>query len=74
MKRANKEKNFEMDKKNQELSEHIRQQAEEIDDMKNELNDCKRRIEDHEKDSEILKQLYENGYIDLNDDPVDRYK
>ena len=42
--------------------------------MKNELNDCKRRIEDHEKDSEILKQLYENGYIDLNGDPVDRYK
>ena len=63
-----------MDKKNQDLSEYIRQQVEEIDDMKNELNDCKRRIEDHEKDSEILKQLYDNGYVDLNGDPVDRYK
>ena len=72
MKRANKEKNFEMDKKNQKLSEYMSQQAEEIDEMKNELNDCRRRIKDHEKDSEIPKQLYENGYIHLNGDPVDR--
>ena len=75
MKRANKERKFEMDKKNQILSEYISQQAEEIDEMKNELNDCRRRIEDHEKYSEILKQLYENEwYIDLNSNPVDRYK
>ena len=40
--------------------------------MKEELIDYRERVENHERDTELLKRLYENGYIDLNGDPIDR--
>ena len=52
------------------MSEFIKRQEEEIERMKVELNECKERIEDHERDSELLKRLYDNGYIDLDGNPV----
>ena len=64
--------NIGTDRKNSELNKLIQQQAEEIEQMKNELDDCRVRLEDHEKDSELLKRLYENGYIDLDGNPIDR--
>ena len=42
--------------------------------MKNELDDCRARLEDHEKDAELLKQLYDNGYLDLDGNPIERNK
>ena len=40
--------------------------------MKEELIDYRKRIDDHEGDTELLKRLYENGYIDLNGDPINQ--
>ena len=71
-KRINKEKDAIKDQKNKELSTLIEKQAEEIDQMKEELIDYRERVENHERDTELLKRLYENGYIDLNGDPIDR--
>ena len=42
--------------------------------MKNELDDCRARLKDHEKDTKLLKQLYDNGYIDLDGNPIERDK
>ena len=42
--------------------------------MKEEFIDYRERVENHERDTELLKSLYENGYIDLNGDPIDRNK
>ena len=57
----NKEKDAIEDQKNRELPTLIEKQEEEIDRMKEELIDCKERTENHERDTELLKLLYENG-------------
>ena len=40
--------------------------------MKGELIEWKDRIEDYERDSQLLKRLYDDGYIDLEGNPVDK--
>ena len=57
---------------NRELVDLIERQDEEIKRMRDELNECRDRIENHERDSEFLKHLYENGYIDLNGNSIER--
>ena len=42
--------------------------------MMEELNECKERTKDQERDSKILKNLFERGYIDLDGNPIDRVK
>ena len=59
--------------KEKELSKYIDIQDEEIDNLKNELEEYKARLEDHSNDTEILKRLYENGYIDVDGKPTNRY-
>ena len=36
-----------------------------------ELADYKAKYEDRERDTQLLKKLYDNGYIDLEENPVD---
>ena len=55
---------------NNELVGLIKQQTKELEDLKEELEDYKERLEDHSKDSEMLKRLHENGYIDLDGNPI----
>ena len=38
--------------------------AEEIRMLKRELSEKDKKLEDHQNDSEILKDLYRNGFID----------
>ena len=52
--------------KDKDLITHIHQQEEEIDRLKDEPKEWKARLEDHSKDTDLLKSLYEQGYIDLN--------
>ena len=58
--------------KEKELNKLIHNQEEEIDSLKDELREWKDRLEDHSRDSEILKRLYEQGYIDLDGKPTSR--
>ena len=60
------------EQKSRELAELISRQAEEIEQMKDKLVECKVRIEDYERDSDILKRLYEDGFIDQDGNPVNR--
>ena len=71
-KRMNKENDVMKDQRNRELSSLIEKQAEEINQMKEELIDYRERVENHERDTELLKRLYEDGYIDLNGDTINR--
>ena len=50
----------------------IEQQEEEIENLKEELKDAKSRLEDHSRDTDLLKKLYDDEYIDINGDPIDR--
>ena len=40
--------------------------------MKDKLNEYKDILEEHERDTELLKHLYENGYLDLDGNPIER--
>ena len=71
-KRFNKEKEARKDQEDRELVALIEKQEEEINLMKEELIDYRKRIDDHEGDTELLKRLYENGYIDLNGDRINQ--
>ena len=68
----NKENDVMKDQRNRELSSLIEKQAEEINQMKEELIAYRERVENHERDTELLKRLYEDGYIDLNGDLINR--
>ena len=57
---------------NKEMSELIETQADEIERMKIELDEYKERIENHERETNILKQLYHDGFIDLDGHPIDK--
>ena len=57
---------------NKEMSELIETQADEIERMKIELDEYKERIENHERDTDILNQLYHDGFIDLDGHLIDK--
>ena len=61
-----------MKSRNEELIELVDNQTKQIEDMKEELEEYKNRLEDHSRDTDLLKRLYDNGYIDLNGDPIER--
>ena len=54
------------------MSELIETQADEIERMDIELDEYKERIENHERDTDILNQLYHDGFIDLDGHPIDK--
>ena len=71
-KRCDKEKNDEQSKRNQEMTDYIEKQADEIEHMQEELDELKQKLEDHFRDTDLLKHLYDGGYIDMNGDPIPR--
>ena len=52
------------DEKEQEYIDWIKQQKEEIIIMKDKLKELNSRLEEHTKDTDLLRRLYEDGYID----------
>ena len=58
--------------KENKLTDYIDDQKKQIEDLKNELYDCKAKLEEHEKDTELLQNLYSNGFIDIDGNPTDR--
>ena len=58
--------------KEQKFTNYINRQKDEIDDLKNELKEYKVKYEDRQKDTELLQKLYDNGYIDLDGNPIDK--
>ena len=58
--------------KEQKFTYYINRQKDEIDDLKNELKEYKVKYEDRQKDIELLQKLYDNGYIDLDGNPIDK--
>ena len=58
--------------KERELSNYTDRQKDEIEDLKAELNECKSRLEEREKGTELLQNLYSNGYIDIDGNPIDK--
>ena len=55
-----------VDNKEKKLENFIEKQGEEIEDLKQMLEEAKQKLEDHEKDIDLLKTLYENGFINGN--------
>ena len=52
------------------IQDHISEQEEIIENLKNKLDECKQRIEDYQKDTDVLQKLYQEGYIDLDGEPI----
>ena len=40
--------------------------------IENELSECKKKVEAHSGDTELLNRLYQDGFIDINGNPIDR--
>ena len=59
-----------IDRKEKLLENLIEKQDEEIEDLKQILNETKAKLEEHERDTELLRSLYEKGYIDLDGNPA----
>ena len=60
------------DEREQEYIDWIKQQKEEMTIMKDELKELNSRLEEHTKDTDLLRRLYEDGYIDADGKPIDR--
>ena len=72
--RAEKDQIREKDRKDQKLENHISKQADEIEKMKDELKLYKKKLEDHSRDTDLLKQLYDAGFIDIDGNPTSNYR
>ena len=48
------------------MIKYIDDQEKEVDALKNKLIECKERLEDHSNDTDMLKSLYESGFIDID--------
>ena len=59
-----------VDNKEKKLENLIEKQGEEIEDLKQMLEEVKQKLEYHEKDTDLLKTLYENGFIDIDGNPT----
>ena len=59
-----------MNNRDNELKEIIDQQVEQIEQTKEELEEYKDRLEEHSRDTDMLKRLYDDGFIDLNGNPI----
>ena len=70
--KIDKEFNKKQEVKNQEMLDFIEEQRHEIEQMQEELEDYKQKLEDHSKDTDLLKNLYDRGYIDLDGNPINK--
>ena len=71
-KRSGKIERINKDKKEQEYINLVEEQEDEIDKLKEELRACKSKLDDYSKDTDLLKKLYDDGYIDLDGNPIER--
>ena len=71
--RADRNNELEKEKKNQEISDYMQQQAEDIEHLQEHIDEWKQKLEDHSKDTNLLKKLYDRGFIDINGDPTNKY-
>ena len=55
------------------MIDYIDQQADDIESLQEELAEYKQKLDDHSKDTEVLKRLYENGNIDMDWEPTNKY-
>ena len=55
-----------------EMIKYIDDQEKKIDALRNELIECKERLEDHSNDTDMLKILYESGFIDIDGNLINR--
>ena len=61
---------MQIDKREKKLEEFIEKQNEEIEDLKLMLKETTLKLEEHENDTELLKGLYDKGFIDLDGNPI----
>ena len=47
-----------------------RKKTDEIEHMQEELDELKQKLEDHSRNTDLLKHLYDGGYIDMHGDPI----
>ena len=66
------ERKFEEEEKNRESESPVSELEETIKELREELNQKNQQIEDFERDSEILKDLYAKGIIDLDGNYIER--
>ena len=52
------------------MIDHINKQADEIEQMREELENYKQKLEDHSRDTDLLKQLYDDGFIYIDGNPI----
>ena len=71
-KRSEREEKLKEETKERRFTDCIEKQKDIIDDLKVELADYKAKYEDREKDTLLLQNLYDNGYIDLDGNPIDK--
>ena len=70
-KRSEREDRLKEETKEKNYTDCIKRQKYKIEDLKMELADYKAKYEDLERDTQLLQKLYDNGYIDLEGNPVD---
>ena len=61
---------MQIDKREKKLEEFIEKQNEEIEDLKLMLIETTLKLEKHENNTELLKDLYDKGFIDLDGNPI----
>ena len=71
-KRKDKQADMNVDNKEKKQKIFIEKQDEEIVDLKQMLEEAKQKLEDHEKVTDLLKTLYENGFIDIDGNPTEK--
>ena len=71
-KRSNREDKANNNKLEQKYINCIEQQEDVIENLKEELKDWKARLEYYSRDTDLLKKLYDDGYTDINGEPINR--
>ena len=59
-----------VDKEEKKLEDYIEKQYEEIDELKLMLKETTFKLEEHERDTDLLKNLYDKGFIDIDGNPI----
>ena len=55
------------------MIEHIEEQEKEIDLLKNELSEYREKLEARTGDTDMLNRLYEDGFIDIDGKPTNKF-
>ena len=50
----------------------MQQQADEIEHLKEKLDKNTQDLEDHSRDTDLIKRLFERGYIDIEGNSIER--